>query len=79
MNGIANWSEATPSYGRDYTTAKAVKDDFLAGKDFTLASTGQQFTIRDLAPGTTVLLRYKRKTGVTPFKLTHTMAKGLGL
>jgi hypothetical protein len=53
----------TPSYGRDYKSAKAVEGDFRAGKDFTIASVGpymgKQCSIRDLA-GQTVTLRYAK-------------------
>jgi hypothetical protein len=55
----------TPSYGRDYKSAKAVKADFEAGKDFTIASIGpdmgRQCSIRDLK-GKTVTLRYAKLT-----------------
>jgi hypothetical protein len=34
------------------------------------ATTGQYTSIRDVAPGTTVLLRYNRNMGVTSLKVT---------
>ncbi len=55
----------TPSYGRDYKSAKAVKADFEGGKDFTIASVGPymgaQCSIRDLK-GQSVTLRYAKLT-----------------
>lgn len=58
----------TPSYGRDYKSAKAVRSDFEAGKDFTIASLGphmgRQCSIRDLA-GQSVTLRYNKLQSCT--------------
>lgn len=73
MTGIPQWAELTPSYGRDYTSAAKAKADFLAGKDFTLAATGQQMSITDCDLGSTVYLRYKRLTQLTPVKITMKM------
>lgn len=69
---VPNYSEFTPYIGRDYTKAADVKADFLAGKDFYFAATGQATSLRDgvVAPGTTVLLRYKRNTQVATLKVT---------
>ena len=54
----------TPSYGRDYRSAKAVEQDFRDGKDFTIASVGRwmgcQVSIRDLKKGDQVTLRYAK-------------------
>jgi hypothetical protein len=62
-----NWIELTPAYGRDYPTKKLVEADFRQGKDFegdfTLGF--KLCSIRDFAPGTKVLLRYKRAQMVT--------------
>jgi hypothetical protein len=33
----------TPAYGRDYKTAKAVKADWKAGKDFIIADFGHKY------------------------------------
>ena len=60
----------TPAYGRDYRSAKAVTDDFLAGKDFILHDLqsrwdGKPCSIRDLTPGTQVELRYAKLRRVT--------------
>ena len=56
----------TPSYGRDYKSARAIKADFEAGKDFTIASfgpyMGRQCSIRDIDKGQTVTLRYAKLT-----------------
>jgi len=53
----------TPSYGRDYKSAKAVEADFRAGKDFTITSIGphmgRQCSIGDLK-GQSVTLRYAK-------------------
>lgn len=70
---IQQWEELTPSYGRDYKSAAAVKADFLAGKDFTLARTGQQMSILDVDLSLTVYLRYAKLTKVTPVTVTMKM------
>ena len=71
--GIPQWAELTPSYGRDYTSAAKAKADFLSGKDFTWAATGQQMSITDCDLGSTVYLRYKKLTQLTPVKITMKM------
>ena len=73
MSGIPQWSEFTPAYGRDYTSAAAAKADFIAGLDFRLASTGQYASLRDCDLGSTVYLRYARLTKLTPVKITFAM------
>ena len=54
----------TPSYNRDYKSAKAVIEDFEAGKDFTIASIGpdmgRQCNIDDLEEGKVITLRYAK-------------------
>jgi hypothetical protein len=65
---IPNYSELTPAYGRDYKNKAEVVAAFEGGKDFIFAATGQYTSIKDVAPGTTVLLRYKQKRSVTPYK-----------
>lgn len=70
---IEQWAELTPSYGRDYTSAAKAKADFLAGKDFTLARTGQQMSILDVDLSITVMLRYAKLTKVTPVTVTMKM------
>ena len=61
------YAEITPSYGRDYKSAVAVKADFAKGLDFVLASTRQKMSIRDIPVGTPVQLRYNRLTRVIVF------------
>lgn len=70
---IPQWAELTPSYGRDYTSAAKAKADFFAGKDFTFAATGQQMSILDCDLGSTVYLRYKKLTQLTPVTVTMKM------
>jgi hypothetical protein len=58
----------TPSYGRDYTSAKAVKADWDANKDFTIADVfsgnhGRQIN-KQQAPKGTYNIRYKKLTQV---------------
>jgi hypothetical protein len=62
-------TELLPAYGRDYKTAAAAKADWQSGKDFLIASTRQACSIRDQAPGSTILLRYKALTQIASFKL----------
>lgn len=67
-----SWKEIGPAYGRDYASAKAVKQDFLAGKDFEMLSMftgGRYCSVRDFAPGTTVLVRYKQHSSVVAIKV----------
>lgn len=73
MNSIPQWAELTPSYGRDYSSAAKAKADFLAGKDFTLAATGQQMSITDVDLSITVYLRYAKLTKFTPVTVTMKM------
>jgi len=53
----------SPAYGRDYKSAKEVKEDFLAGKDFQTPA-GQYINIRafDALDLQTVEIRYARLT-----------------
>ena len=64
-----NTLECTPAYGQDYTTAKAVKDAWKAGKDFKIATFGPdmgRYINKEDADRmhTPVLLRYARLTKV---------------
>jgi hypothetical protein len=66
---MGNWIEVGPSYGRDYKSQKAVKDDWAAGKDFTVLSVGRwmgaQINKQDAdAAGLKVLVRYAAMTKV---------------
>ena len=57
-----------PSYGRDYKSMKEVLKAFVTdGKDFTVALTGQQMSIRDLKDGDEVMIRYDRLRKALPF------------
>jgi hypothetical protein len=56
-----NGATLTPAYGRDYSTGKAAIADFLAGKDFSLASIfhGSGYvSVRDFVAGDRVSIRY---------------------
>lgn len=69
-----NWMELVPAYGRDYKTQKDVKVAFLSGKDFNGDYTikFQLCSIRNFAPGTKVLLRYKKHTRGCTFTVPAT-------
>lgn len=63
--------ELTPAYGRDYKTKAEVTAAWNDDKDF-LGDYQLGFkpvNRRDLKPGDTVLLRYKRNTQVTSVKV----------
>ena len=54
---------AVPAYGRDYKSASAVKADWLAGKDFRCAVSGQYLSTRDPYPSQVeVWVRYAKLT-----------------
>lgn len=58
----------TPAYGRDYKSAKEVKADWEANKDFTIADVfggqaGRMINKQD-APTGTYNIRYKKQTQV---------------
>lgn len=58
----------TPAYGRDYTSAKAVKADWEANKDFVIADLfsgqdGRKINKQD-APAGTYNIRYKKLTQI---------------
>lgn len=63
----------TPSYGRDYKSAKAVKADFDANKDFTIASVGphmgRQANKADLKGQGSITLRYAKLTKCVVIKI----------
>lgn len=44
---MSTYIEVTPAYGRDYTTAKAAKQDWKDGKDFRDTVTGSYVNIED--------------------------------
>ena len=55
-----------PAYGRDYKSAKAVKADFDANKNFMICDMsspddGRYVNADDMKPGDTLYIRYARK------------------
>lgn len=66
-----------PAYGRDYTSQKAVREDWNANKDFIIQDisspdNGRAINKSDaeqFSPGITVNIRYKKFTQVLPIKL----------
>lgn len=52
----------TPAYGRDYPSRDKVTADFLAGKDFAVATPGYHTycTVGDFRAGVMVSLRYNK-------------------
>lgn len=65
---MSRYFELLPAYGRDYKSAKEMKADFLADKDFVDAQT-RSYTSRkelfEMYPTVNVIGRYKRLTMVT--------------
>jgi len=64
----------TPSYGRDYKSARAVKADWKADKDFTIASMGSdcgRYCNRSDLIGneSTVTIRYNRLRNIVMIKV----------
>lgn len=60
------WIEVEPAYGRDYTTAKAAKADWAAGKDFRETTTGSYVTKAEAKKqGLKVTIRYAKSLKVT--------------
>lgn len=61
---MSTYVSAVPAYGRDYKSAKAVREDWAAGKDFLI-----QDINKDDKPADMVLnIRYKRLTQVCMVK-----------
>jgi hypothetical protein len=61
-----SWIEVEPAYGRDYTTAKAAKQDWKDGKDFRETSTGSYVTKAEAEKrGLKVIIRYAKSLKVT--------------
>jgi hypothetical protein len=56
----------TPAYGRDYDSADKALADLNAGKDFVINNPEMSTycSIRDMADGSTLQLRYKKLTMV---------------
>lgn len=64
-----SWIEVQPAYGRDYTTAKAAKQDWKDGKDFQETSSGSYVNKSGAeALGLSVTIRYARSLKVTSAK-----------
>jgi len=63
----------TPAYGRDYTSAEAVKADWDANKDFLIADVSSPYNGKPLnkqdAPAGTYNIRYNKKTQVCVIKV----------
>ena len=62
-----------PAYGRDYTSAKAVKSDWNAGKDFKICDLfsgedGRMINKQDGREGEVYNIRYKRLTQICVIK-----------
>jgi hypothetical protein len=65
MTNIFKSATVSPAWGRDYKSRKEAEADFRAGKDFRLHNADGKFcdtycSIRDMAPGVKVEVRYKR-------------------
>ncbi len=66
------YKTATPAYGRDYTTAKAARADWQAGKDFLIADFFDPFDGKPInkqdadRAGLTVNLRFDGLAKITP-------------
>lgn len=71
---MTKYLTVVPAYGRDYTSAKAVKADWEAGKDFQICdmscqNDGAYINKEDASrEGITVNVRYARLTKVLPIK-----------
>jgi hypothetical protein len=64
-----------PAYGRDYKSAKAVKADFAANKDFVIndlfgGNDGRYVNKQDLNAGDTVTVRFNNQRNVCVVKVT---------
>jgi len=62
-----------PAYGRDYQSAKAVKADWYAGKDFQIATIGpddgRYMNKQDARPGDVLNIRYCRLTRILVIRI----------
>jgi hypothetical protein len=63
---MTTYLSAVPAYGRDYTSAKAVREDWAAGKDFLIQDlTASGYVNKDDKPADVQLnIRYARLTKV---------------
>lgn len=63
---MSTYIEVTPAYGRDYTTAKAAKQDWKDGKDFRDTVTGSYVNIEDAKRlDLKVIIRFAKNMKVT--------------
>jgi hypothetical protein len=67
---------AIPAYGRDYPSRKAVLAAWKEGKDFLIQDYKESgyISIKELEPGVTLNIRYKKLTMVCP--VTGAVTKG---
>ena len=70
---MTTYLTVVPAYGRDYKSAKAVKADWEAGKDFRVNDMSSQwdgsYVNKDDKPaGMTLNIRYSNLTRVVPIK-----------
>lgn len=67
---MPTYYSAVPAYGRDYKSAKAVKEDWDAGKDFIIQHLGQSTYINkyDKTPDIVLNIRYAKLTKVCVIK-----------
>lgn len=76
-----NGATLTPAYGRDYSSAKAAIADFLAGKDFSLASLfhGSGYVSKaDFEPRDRISIRFSRLRKVCTYTVTECGHYGKG-
>jgi hypothetical protein len=76
-----NGATLTPAYGRDYSSGKAAIADFLAGKDFSLASLfhGAGYVSKaDFEPRDRVSIRYGKLRKVCVHTVTECGHYGKG-
>lgn len=67
---VTKYLNVTPAYGRDYKTAKAVKADWEAGKDFVITDVfskwdGSYVNKDDAEAGTVIMVRYNNLRSIT--------------
>ena len=67
---MTTYLSATPAYGRDYKSAKAVREDWAAGKDFLIQDMRHSgyINISDKPAGVTLNIRYKNQTQICVIK-----------
>lgn len=68
-----NFGTVRGAYGRKYSRIAEIERDFLDGKDFRMALTGQYISIRDMGPGDSLTVRYFNDMKVTVVKRPKNM------